>query len=354
VIPEETGSHCSRILAVSILLHSVVLASSGSSNQKVPIDAIGSAANLVIVPTVVRSSSNETVKNLHASDFQLTDNGVVEKVYVDEVQGQGIAIVVLMQTGAAAPQQFKNFRTVTNILSAMLGTTSKRVALLTFDSQPEQIWNFPSMVDRMQGALQDPNAGDNGAAIMDALYRGMDLLNEQPVSLRRVILLISKPKDSGSKSTPAEVVRRLGESNTTVYSVTFPPDKTLITLEHSEANFSDEVRQVSQDQARLSGKSNPNSLLPDDVAKEIRDRTAEEVAKLSGGEQIRLKDKEDLKSKLSVLATAFANSYMLSFRPTSRTPGFHTIDVRLKAKNAHFSLTTRTSYWKRDARPPER
>ena len=111
---------------------------------------------------------------------------------------------------------------------------------------------------------------------------------------------------------------------------------------------------MSQDQARLSGKSNPNSLLPDDVAKEIRDRTAEEVAKLSGGEQIRLKDKEDLKSKLSVLATAFANSYMLSFRPTSRTPGFHTIDVRLKAKNAHFSLTTRTSYWKRDARPPER
>jgi hypothetical protein len=65
------------------------------------------------------------------------------------------------------------------------------VLLLTFDSQPEQIWNFPSMVDGMQGALQYPNAGDNGAAIMDALCRGMDLLNEQPVSLRRVILLIS-------------------------------------------------------------------------------------------------------------------------------------------------------------------
>jgi hypothetical protein len=39
---------------------------------------------------------------------------------------------------------------------------------------------------------------------MDAVNRGIDLLQEQPVTLRRVILILSQPQDVGSTTLPPE------------------------------------------------------------------------------------------------------------------------------------------------------
>lgn len=51
------------------------------------------------------------------------------------------------------------------------------------------------------------------------------MLQQQPLTRRRVILLLSQTHDDGSKLPSADVVRRLGENNITVLSATFPPEK---------------------------------------------------------------------------------------------------------------------------------
>ena len=289
---------------------------------------IRSTSTLVIVPTLVRATSGEFVTNLRANDFRLTDNGVEQKVFAEEVDGQSISVVVLMQTGGSAPIQFQNYRTLNAMLNKMLGSSTYKVALVTFDSRPEEIWNFPPEVDGLKYAFTNPENGDRGAAMLDGLNRGIDLLEQQPASVRRIMILLSQPQDDGSKSHAEDVVRRLGERNITVYSVTFTPEK----LPYSPGH------------GRTMEKFNLSAPLG--VAlKEMRENTAAEVAALSGGQHVHLKDKRDLENKLSILAADLSHCYTLTFRPTSKDPGFHAIDVKVTRDLANFLVTARTSYW---------
>jgi VWFA-related protein len=280
------------------------------------------------VPTLVRSVSGEFVTNLRANDFRLTDNGIEQKVFAEEVEGQAIAVVVLMQTGGAAPIQFQNYRTVSILLNHLLGSSNHKVALVTFDSRPEQVWNFPPEVDGLKYAFTNHENGDHGAAILDGLNRGIDLLEQQPATFRRIIVLLSQPQDEGSRSQAKDVVRRLGENNITVYSVTFPPEKVY----------------PSKDRTNPVKAINPSGSL-ELALKAMRKNTAAALAALSGGQHVHLKDKRDLENKLSILADDLSHSYTLSFRPTLKDPGLHAINVEVTKDQTRFLVTARTSYW---------
>jgi len=187
---------------------------------------ITSTSTLVIVPTLVRSPAGELVTNLGVKDFRLTDNGVEQKVSLEEVERQPLSVVVLLQIGGAAPRQFQNYRDLDTMLDYMMGNSKHQVAVVTFDSQPEEIWNFTGNVEDLKDAFTNPGHGDGGAAIVDAVNYGINLLKQQPASARRILLLFSQPQDNGSRARAEDVVRRLGESNTTIYSITFSPEKT--------------------------------------------------------------------------------------------------------------------------------
>ena len=206
------------------LMFGTALGQTTSPEQDLAVPTIRSVSRLVIVPTIVRSNTGEFVPDLGPSDFELTDNGVPQKIYLEELKDQGIAVAVVMQTGAAVPREFQNYRTLTSMLNVTASTSTHKVALVTFDSRPQQIWNFPPRVDGLEYAFAHPYSGYSGAAIMDAVASAIDLLQAQPSNLRRIILLLSQPQDVGSKTLPHDVLRHLGESNTTVYSVSFPPE----------------------------------------------------------------------------------------------------------------------------------
>lgn len=300
-------------------------------------------STLVIVPTLVRSASGELVSNLGAGDFRLTDDGIEQKVFAESTENQPIAVVVVMQTGGAAPPQFQNYQTLNAVLNHMMGSSIHKVALVTFDSRPQEIWNFPPRVDGLRYAFSHPEDGDRGAAILDALNRAMDLLQEQPASLRRIVLLLSQTEDDGSKAPAEDMLRRLGESNTTIYSVAFSPKKTA--LKERIAGYRRKSSPHRRSPSRVSADKTLDASARLALAlKAIREDTAAEVAALSGGEQVRINDQRDLERKLSVLANDFANCYTLSFQPNSKEPGFHTIKVQVK-KSDGLNVAARASYW---------
>jgi hypothetical protein len=77
----------------------------------------------------------------------------------------------------------------------------------------------------------------------------------------------------------------------------------------------------------------------------MREGTAAQVAALSGGEQIRFLNENDLETKLAVVADHIHNGYTLSFRPSSHEPGFHNIVVHVLNQQTHFEVKARTSFW---------
>jgi hypothetical protein len=69
-----------------------------------------------------------------------------------------------------------------------------------------------------------------------------------------------------------------------------------------------------------------------------------EIAALSGGETSSFDNAVELGDDLNVLNNHIRNRYILSFYPTSQTPGLHTITVRL-VHHPELLVSSRRNYW---------
>src|SRR5205085_3725106 len=76
--------------------------------------------------------------------------------------------------------------------------------------------------------------GDPGAAILDALNFGINLLHKQPPAYRRAVLLCSETVDNGSQTSFEDAVRAVQDTNTAIYSFGFSTARTAVSHEASK------------------------------------------------------------------------------------------------------------------------
>lgn len=311
---------------------------------------------LVVVPTLVQNSDREVVFSLTADDFILTDNGVPQKVTLEEEMKRPLSLVVLMQTGGVAHGQFASYSNLETMLSYLLGEAPNKVSIVNFDSRPAAASPFTSDIAQWKEAINKPDQGDSGAAIFDAIGFALDLLKKEPAGNRRAILLISQEHDDGSKTPMADVVRDLGESNTAIYSVTFSAQKTAakLGLKNPRVNPPYQVTPSPSPIQAINDPAYPTQgyfkldaplrLIFGAMQKNL----SAEVANLSGGESFSFDGRGELEHNLNVLNNHIRNGYLLNFYPTSTEPGLHTIKVSL-AHHPEMIVSARTSYWAADS-----
>jgi VWFA-related protein len=307
---------------------------------------------LVVVPTLVQTASKDTAFSLTAEDFVLTDNGVPQKVTLEEETKRPLSLVVLMQTGGVARGQFASYANLETMLASLLGGGPNRVSIVNFDSRPEAASPFTSDIAQWTEAIDKPDQGDSGAAIFDGIAFALDLLKKEPAGNRHAILLISQEHDNGSKTPMKEIVRNLGETNTAIYSVTFSAQKTeaKLALKYPHVNPpisvvpTDGSLKAYNDPARpTQGYFNldaPLRLIFGAMQKNL----SAEVADLSGGESMSFDGRGELENDINVLSNHIRSSYILSFTPTSAEPGLHAIKVQLP-HHPEMAVSARSSYW---------
>jgi hypothetical protein len=280
---------------------------------------------------------------LRASDFLLTDNGVRQVVAIDDTQHQPLSVLVLMQTGGAAVEELPLYANLGTMLFYLTANSPHRVALVEFDSRPEYTWDFTSDIDDLDDGFTHPDAGDSGAAILDAVNYGIDLLRREPPTYRRVILLLSQRHDDGSRIRADQVIRSLGENNITVECISFSPEKRWLKDQLTKPGHENAPYQLSPNLPPLLHTFDLSESLG--VAfKAMQKDTSAEIASVSGGESLPFGNKAEMDRQLASLANHFAATYTLSFRPTSKQPGFHSLQLRI-AGHPEFHISARTSYW---------
>jgi VWFA-related protein len=296
---------------------------------------------LVVVPTLVQTPGKELVFSLTADDFVLTDNGVPQKVTLEEENKRPLSLVVLMQTGGDARGQFPSYAKLDTMLASLLGEAPNEVSIVNFDSRPEAASPFTSNVAEWRDAIDNPDVGDRGAAIFDSLEYGLDLLKKRAAGNRRAILLLSQGHDVGSKTALKDVVRDVGETNTAIYSVTFSAEKTAAREAFkSPGHYNPPLHVGEGDYQAYFNLSEPLRL----ILGAMSNNTSAEVATLSGGEWSSFDNGRELADDLGVLTNHLRNSYVLSFSPTSSEPGLHAIKVRL-AHHPELLVSARSNYW---------
>ena len=180
-----------------------------------PLTTLTTQSNLVVVPALVYDKADHPVFGLNADDFVLTDDGVPQKLILEQdTDSEPISLVVLIEAGANnrasgwQPHTPPGLRlTASNSLPIMVETlvviVPHRIAVVGFDSGPELLQDFTPSMDAEMDTIRYMNSsidGDGGAAILDALAFSLDLLGKQPPQYRRAILPLSENNDHGSKT----------------------------------------------------------------------------------------------------------------------------------------------------------
>ena len=193
-----------------------------SASPASPTPTLNSQSNLVLVPTLVRNHSGQTVFTLKASDFTLTDDGIPQPLRLEEDTGdQPLALVICVETGSDAATHLDNYRSLGTMLDALIGNVPHQVAVVGFDSTPTLLHGFTPNTDYIAHSLDTLDPGDKGDAILDGLAFSVDLLRHQPQTYRRAILLLSETIDHGSHTSLAQALRAVEDTNTIIYSVGF-------------------------------------------------------------------------------------------------------------------------------------
>jgi VWFA-related protein len=342
-----------------------------SSSTQVPTLTVGS--NLVLVPALVKTKAGKLVFSLDAGDFILTDNGIPQPVRVEpDTELQPLALAVIVETGGQGAAHLGDYHELGAVLDAVIGDVPHRVAVVSFDSKPRLERDFTADTDVAAKKIAALDAGDQGAAILDALAFGIDLLRKQPPGYRRAVVLLSETADHGSQTSLEDAVRAVENTNTSIYSFAFSTTQDAVKHEASKVPVPGGTPYSNQPYPPGGCMSRDPNADPDahgnrgvqalDCASDLlpplrlarmaflaakdglKRNVPRSVAQLTGGEYFAFKDATTLTRHLVTISNEVPNYYVLSFRPQSPYPGFHALELRVKDR-PHYEVKARKGYW---------
>lgn len=293
-----------------------------------------SQSNLVVVPALVRDSRGHPVYGLQAKDFIIEDDGVVQPSQLDEAaEAEPLSLLIAIQTGRSANREFSRIQGLRSMLQPILDQDGTRTAIVEFDSGIHLAQDFTEDESAVDKTLQHMDAGDGGAAILDAVQYSVNLLNKQPQGRQRVLLLVSETRDHGSFTTKlADVVKSISDGNTVVYTLVFSP---------ALSNMLDTGRGTNQEDMH----AGPDLLAPLVLAVRAMQKNAPKaIASMTGGEYELFATRKTFENRMNDFSNHIHSRYLLSFQPKDPHPGLHQLKVGL-ADPKNGEVLARGSYW---------
>ena len=285
----------------------------------------------VLVPTLVEKSHGGIVYGLKPDDFILEDNGVPQKIRVqEEMDTAPVALVVAVEEGGVSALEFDKVAKLGPLLDMFLSDGRSQAALVGFDSKPHLIHDYTHTGEEIDDAIKHLDSGNGGDAILDTVSYAVDLLEDQPKEYRRVLLMITEERDHGSKHTkPAQLIEKIGRSDVLVLSVSFSPAK---------AELLHDIKDNGDN--RTMNMMSPLIMLIQAFKKNV----SKEVAQMSGGEYTTFTGDKGFEERVMQAAKDTRNRYLLSFSPSNPSLGLHTIKVRT-TQDYGARIVARANYW---------
>lgn len=292
---------------------------------------LSTQTNLVVVPIQVRTNKGEPIYGLQEKQFDVRDNGVRQRVHLDEApDGAGVSLVVLVQCSGAAALEVMKLKGLETMIESVVGGAPHEIATVSYGAGPTLLGDFTADPEKLASAVSEVKpCRENGVATLDAVYYATRLLEGRQNHYRHAILLISETRDHGSHSKPQEVIAALGRTNTVVNSVAYSPARDEL------------VRDLKE------GPSGPPNWLPLLVfaVNAMKTNASSTLATLSGGEYANFGTQKGFDQALTRVSNQIHNYYELSFQPPS-TPkyGFHSLTAMVP-DYPNAIVKNRESYW---------
>jgi VWFA-related protein len=281
---------------------------------------------IVSVPVLVETRSGELAYDLSANDFSLKDNGIEQRISLDQgMSPRALSLVLVIQTGHGAASQLETITHPEALVDSVLTNSQNEMAVISFDSRPQVLQGLTHESSDVSNSMASITAGNSGSALFDAIHMAVKLLQASPDQNRKVIVLISGEHDHGSNaSDTASLIRDVSASDASVYSLCFRAGKKSLFAKLSSLN--------------------PLAM----TASAMQRNAPEGLAQLTGGEFYRFDSQKVFGDRSIEIANHISNRYVLEFHPSHPDPGFHSLQVEVGYSKMDI-LSARTGYWIADS-----
>lgn len=306
---------------------------------------------LVTTPVTVFDQTGEFVYGLTRDDFAVWDNKIRQQISQFEFSSPPISLALLLNTSSRIKPLLERVRS-TGILfkSYVLGETGE-AAVITFADEVRLRQDFTKESEKIEKAIKAIEASGDRTRLADALDTAIRLLLRRAPERRKVIIVISEPRNFGSETPLGEVVRVAQVADISIYALalshtealwkTKPRDRPVPSSPFPPGVFPEPPRpgaaQTPTSEQQNVGRADLLAVIRQLVAAvrtPFEENVLEVLATATGGAYATPRSEDSLQAAINRIGQELHSQYLLAYRPTNlKHPGYHQIRVRVRRED---------------------
>jgi len=172
--------------------------------------------NLVLVPVTITDPMNRLVTGLDRENFSLFEGHDQQEIRTFSSEDAPVSLGVIFDMSGSMSSKIERAREAV-IEFFKTANPQDEFFMITFADKPEEISDFTSSVDDIQGKLVY-TIPKGRTALLDAIYLGISKMRQAKFP-KKALLIISDGGDNHSRYTEGEIRSMVKEADTLIYAI---------------------------------------------------------------------------------------------------------------------------------------
>jgi Ca-activated chloride channel family protein len=232
--------------------------------------------DLVLVPVTITDPLNRLVTGLEKQNFQLMEGSAAQDIRTFSSEDAPVSLGVIFDSSGSMSSKMDRAKDAV-IEFFKTANPQDEFFMITFSDTPEEVTDFTSSVDDIQGKLVYA-VPRKRTALLDAIYMGISKMRQAKYA-KKALLIISDGGDNHSRYTEGEIKALVKEADVMIYAIGIYD------------------RYFASAEERLG----PGLL--------------SEITELTGGRAFTIENPNDLADVATKIGIELRNQYVLGYRP---------------------------------------
>jgi VWFA-related protein len=265
---------------------------------------------------VLAREGQAPLPGLHADDFEVRDNGVLQKVLVSPATSSHWRMLVLLDTSESVNgRKLEAFRACARAIAGTL-REGDEAALVTFADRVVLRSDLTTSAALLRQPLDRLRAGGS-TALFDAVFAALALPAAD--SFRPLVILLTDGRDTASWLSADDVVEAAGFSDATIYAVSTSERR----------------------RSPLLAAERPTWAA---VARGNDEEVLARITRQTGGRLLRADSATRVQEQVAAMLDEIAARYILAYEPQGVVrEGRHQVEVRLRGRSG--DVVVRPGYY---------